>query len=222
VQTERVRAIANRLIPSTAAFRPDAPRWSWEVNVIASEQVNAWCMPGGKIAFYTGLIEKLKVTDEELAAVMGHEIAHALREHGRERASERMAQQLGISVLSIALGLGDTSVQLTQALLDVTFSLPTHALTDRGRPHRRQLAAHRAMIRAYMSLAEDGKLGGGNPPQWLSTHPRTRPASAICKSRAGDALVRISEALSDRSPRRRSSGISRAAAREAPSPEAPA
>jgi predicted Zn-dependent protease len=174
VQTERVRAIANRLIPSTAVFRPDAPRWSWEVNVIASEQVNAWCMPGGKIAFYTGLIEKLKVTDEELAAVMGHEIAHALREHGRERASERVAQQLGISVLSIALGLGDTSVQLTQALLDVTFSLPnsrTHEIeADRIGV---ELAARSGYDpRAAVSLWQKmGKLGGGAPPQWLSTHP---------------------------------------------------
>jgi predicted Zn-dependent protease len=173
-QTERVRAIAHRLIPSTAAFRPDAPRWSWEVNVITSEEVNAWCMPGGKIAFYTGLIDKLKVTDDELAAVMGHEIAHALREHGRERASEQMAKQLGVSVLSIALGLGETSVQLTQALLDVTFSLPnsrTHEVeADRIGV---ELAARSGYDpRAAVSLWQKmGKLGGGSPPQWLSTHP---------------------------------------------------
>jgi predicted Zn-dependent protease len=173
-QTERVRAIANRLVPSTAAFRPDAPRWSWEVNVIASDEVNAWCMPGGKIAFYTGLIDKLRVTDDELAAVMGHEIAHALREHGRERASEQMAKQLGVSVLSIALGLGETSVQLTQALLDVTFSLPnsrTHEIeADRIGV---ELAARSGYDpRAAVSLWQKmGKLGGGSPPQWLSTHP---------------------------------------------------
>jgi predicted Zn-dependent protease len=173
-QTERVRGIANRLIPSTSAFRPDAPRWNWEVNVIASEDVNAWCMPGGKIAFYTGLIDKLKVSDDELAAVMGHEIAHALREHGRERASERVAQQLGVSVLSVALGLGDLGVQLTQTVLDVTFALP-HSRTHETEADRIgvELAARSGYDpRAAVSLWQKmGKLGGGKPPQWLSTHP---------------------------------------------------
>lgn len=172
-QTERIRGIARRLVPSTSAFRPDAPRWNWEVNVITSEQVNAWCMPGGKIAFYTGLIEKLKATDDELAAVMGHEIAHALREHGRERASEQMAKQLGISALSIALGV-NLNTQLTQTLLDVTFSLPNSRLheTEADRIGVELAARSGYDPRAAISLWQKmGKLGGGSPPQWLSTHP---------------------------------------------------
>jgi predicted Zn-dependent protease len=173
-EVERVRRIANRLIPSTAAFRSDAPGWAWEVNVIASNEVNAWCMPGGKIAVYTGLIAKLEPTDDELAAVMGHEIAHALREHGRERASEQMAQQIGINVLSAALGLGSLGTQLTQTMLDVTLSLP-HSRTHETEADRIgvELAARSGYDpRAAVSLWEKmGRLGGSKPPEILSTHP---------------------------------------------------
>jgi predicted Zn-dependent protease len=129
-------------------------------------------MPGGKIAFYTGLIDKLKVSDDELAAVMGHEIAHALREHGRERASEQIARQLGVTVLSV--WLGDSGVRLTQTVLDVTLSLP-HSRTHETEADRIgvELAARSGYDpRAAVSLWEKmGKLGGGKPPQWLSTHP---------------------------------------------------
>src|SRR5690606_40767631 len=97
-QFARVRKIADRLIAQSPVFRPDARSWKWEVNVLSSSEVNAWCMPGGKIAVYTGLIDKVKPTDDELAAVIGHEISHALREHARERASEQMVAGSLISV----------------------------------------------------------------------------------------------------------------------------
>lgn len=173
-QLARVRGIADRLIPSTAAFRADAPKWNWEVNVISSDEVNAWCMPGGRIAVYSGLLTRLNPTDEELAAVMGHEIAHALREHGRERASEQMAQQIGVSVLSTALGLGDVGAQLTQTVLQVTLSLP-HSRTHETEADRIgvELAARSGYDpRAAVSLWQKmGKLGGSKPPEWMSTHP---------------------------------------------------
>ncbi|CAN0512527.1 unnamed protein product, partial [Phaeothamnion confervicola] len=123
-QAARVRAVAARLIPQTAAFRADAPGWQWEVHVISSNEVNAWCMPGGKIAVYTGILDGLRLTDDELAAVMGHEISHALREHGRERASQAMAQGLLINVVGAAAGLSGTTQDLSKFVLDLTFNLP--------------------------------------------------------------------------------------------------
>jgi predicted Zn-dependent protease len=173
-QLQRVRAIAGRLIPQTGAFRADAPGWQWEVNVITSKDVNAWCMPGGKIAFYTGLIEKLQATDDEAAAVMGHEIAHALREHGRERASQAVAQSIGISVVGALLRLPGGAQDLSQTILDVTFNLP-NSRTDEMEADRIgvELAARggfdpRAAVTLWEKMA---RVGGSQPPQFLSTHP---------------------------------------------------
>ena len=170
----RVRAIAARLTPATVAFRSDAPGWKWETNVITAKDVNAWCMPGGKIAVYTGLIERLNVTDDELAAVMGHEIAHALREHGRERMSDSLGQSVAATVVGIALGLGSLGQDLTSKVLDVTFSLPnsrTHE-TEADRIGV-ELAARagfdpRAAVTLWQKMS---RVGGGQPPQFLSTHP---------------------------------------------------
>ena len=173
-QLQRVRAIAGRLIPQTSAFRPDAPGWRWEVNVITSKDVNAWCMPGGKIAFYTGLIERLQATDDEAAAVMGHEIAHALREHGRERASQAVAQGIGIAVVGTALGMSGGAQDLTQMVLDLTFNLP-NSRTDEIEADRIgvELAARggydpRAAVTLWEKMQKEGK---SQPPQFLSTHP---------------------------------------------------
>lgn len=176
-QVARVRVMALRLISVTGAFRPDAPKWTWETNVITSNDVNAWCMPGGKIAVYTGLIEKLKVTDDELAAVMGHEIAHALREHGRERASQMYAQAIGLSVVGTALGLGQGSAQLAQIITDVTVNLPNsreHEVeADRIGVELAARAGYdpRAAVTLWQKM---GQAGGGAPPQFLSTHPSPR------------------------------------------------
>jgi Zn-dependent protease with chaperone function len=173
-QVERVRAVAKRLIPATAAFRSDAPGWKWEVNVLSSKELNAWCMPGGKIAVYTGLLEKLQLTDDELAAVMGHEIAHALREHGRERASEQVATAAVIGIAGAVLGAPSGAVDLAGIVADLTISRPnsrTHE-TEADRIGV-ELAARagfnpRGAISVWQKMA---KASDGEPPQFLSTHP---------------------------------------------------
>ncbi|MQY50482.1 M48 family metallopeptidase [Rhodocyclus gracilis] len=172
--TARVRAIANRLIPATAAFRADAPAWRWEVNVIDSKELNAWCMPGGKIAVYSGLIDTLRPTDAELAAVMGHEIAHALREHGRERASQAQAANLGLTFLGAAAGLSRNQVDLAGQITDLTVLHPNSRQNEAEADRIGVELAARAGYdpQAAVSLWEKmAARNGGQPPQWLSTHP---------------------------------------------------
>ncbi len=173
--TQRVRAISQRLIAATSVFRPDAKSWPWEVNVIRSEEVNAWCMPGGKIAVYTGLIQKLSVTDDELAAVLGHEIAHALREHSRERASEQVGTGLVIGAVGAAIGAGGVALDMTQLVYNVTFGLPNSRAHETEADRIGVELAARAGFdpRAAVTLWQKmGKVaGGGKGPAFLSTHP---------------------------------------------------
>ena len=168
----RVRAVAARLIPVTSAFRPDAPGWQWEVNVITSRELNAWCMPGGKIAVYTGLLDALQLTDDELAAVMGHEIAHALREHGRERASQQMEKDIAVGLIGAVTGWDQ---RMTEQALDILVVLPYSRLheTEADRIGI-ELAARagydpRAAIGLWQKMLRAA--GGSQPPAWLSTHP---------------------------------------------------
>ena len=173
-QYERVKTIADKLIKQTPAFRKDAPGWKWEVNVLTSGEVNAWCMPGGKIAVYSGLIEKLKITDDELAAVMGHEIAHALREHSRERASEQAIAGIGISIVATVAGVGQIGQKgmeyAYQGLLGLPNSRSHETEADRIGVELAARAGYdpRAAITLWQKM---GQTGGNEPPKFLSTHP---------------------------------------------------
>ncbi|ARP87112.1 M48 family metallopeptidase [Bordetella genomosp. 9] len=173
-QVARVRAVAQRLIAQVGTFRPDAASWNWEVHVISSSEVNAWCMPGGKIAVYTGLLDQIKPTDAELAAVLGHEISHALREHARERVSQQMATSVGLSVLSVVTGSTAVS-DLGGKLSDVMFTLPNSRTHEAEADRMGVELAARAGYDPNAAVSLWRKMGaasaGNAPPEILSTHP---------------------------------------------------
>jgi predicted Zn-dependent protease len=172
-QLIRLRAIANRLTPFAARWNERAVQWQWEVNLIGSKQINAFCMPGGKIAFYTGILDTLKLTDDEVAMVMGHEIAHALREHGRERMGKQMATQTALGVGSAVLGLGDLGRMVAGGaanLMSLKFGRDDETEGDLVGMDLAARAGYdpRAGIALWQKMASASK---GAPPAWLSTHP---------------------------------------------------
>lgn len=173
--TARVRAIAARIEPQTNVFRADAPSWPWQVNVIQSKELNAFCMPGGRIMFYSGLITQLDLTDDEIAIVMGHEIAHALREHSREQASQAMAAQTGLGVGAALLGLGGAGADLAnqgyQMLVATKFSRTDESEADLIGLELSARAGYdpRAGLTLWTKMMKANSAGA--PPQFLSTHP---------------------------------------------------
>ena len=172
---QRVRAIAARLEPQTRVFRADAPAWKWEVNVINSNELNAYCMPGGKIMFYSGLIRQLNLSDDEIAVVMGHEISHALREHSREQVSQAIAAQTAIGVGAALLGLGQGSSDIAniayQSLIATRFSRTDENEADRMGLELTARAGYdpRAGVSLWQKMIKANS--GGRPPEFLSSHP---------------------------------------------------
>lgn len=172
---QRVSAIASRLEPQTKVFRADAPGWNWEVNVITSPQINAFCMPGGKIMVYTGLITQLQLTDDELAVVIGHEMSHALREHSREQVSQAMAAQTAIGLGAALLGLGEGSAQLAgvayEALIATRFSRSDESEADRMGLELTARAGYdpNAGVTLWQKMLK--AKSGSQSPAFLSSHP---------------------------------------------------
>jgi predicted Zn-dependent protease len=177
-QVQRLRAIARRIIPFALAWNPRARDWKWEVNLIGSSQINAFCMPGGKIAFFTGILDKLELSDDEVAMVMGHEIAHALREHARERMGKsavtngaaRLGGALVAGIFGIDPRLTDGVARGGANLLTLEFSREDETEADLV---GMELAARAGFDpRAGVTLWQKmGSVSKGTPPQWLSTHP---------------------------------------------------
>lgn len=177
-QLQRLRAIARKIIPQSLAWNPRARDWKWEVNLIGSNQINAFCMPGGKIAFYTGILEKLQLTDDEVAMVMGHEVAHALREHARERMGKSAVTQgvariggvIAAGIFGIDPRVTDTLARGGANLLTLEFSREDESEADLvGMEIAAQAGFNpRAGVTLWQKMSANNK---GAPPQWLSTHP---------------------------------------------------
>jgi len=173
---ERLKTIANRLIPQTAVFRDDTRNWNWGLQLIDSPIVNATCAPGGRITFYTGIINKLNLTDDEIAAIMGHEIAHAVREHGREQVSQALAQNIISNVALAAAGAGSAqSIDAANQIMQYVLVLPNSRQNEREADAiGLELAARggydpRAAITLWQKMSKESQ--GKNPPEFLSTHP---------------------------------------------------
>ena len=176
-QVVRLRAIAQRLTPHVMApnlySTPRAAKWRWEVNLIGSKQINAFCMPGGKIAFYYGILDQLKLNDDEVAMVMGHEMAHALREHARERKGKTAVTNGAIEIGAALLGLGNGGRYLAGLggqLLTLRFSRSDESEADKVGLDLAARAGYdpRAGVSLWHKMGQASK---GAPPQWLSTHP---------------------------------------------------
>jgi len=115
-RAEKVKEITDRLVKQAVRVRPDSAKWAWEVQVINDPKtVNAFCMAGGKMAIYTGMWDKLKATDDEIAQVMGHEIAHALADHTRERMSIAMTTAAAQLAAVVAIQLPNSRESESEA-----------------------------------------------------------------------------------------------------------
>ena len=173
-QLQRLQRIATKLVPQTAQWNDRSKDWRWEVNLIGSKQINAFCMPGGKIAFYTGIMDQLKLTDDEVAMIMGHEMAHALREHARARIAKSQGTGTLLSIGAQLLGLGqlgDVAASLGTQLLTLRFSREDESDADLV---GLELAARggynpQASVSLWEKMGQAG--GGAGGPSFLSTHP---------------------------------------------------
>jgi predicted Zn-dependent protease len=167
----RVQGIAKRIIDQAVRIRPETGQWKWQVKVIDSPEVNAFAMAGGKLVVFTGLINQLNLTDDELAQVIAHEIAHALADHTREKVSVSLASQLAVSTVGSASGV---SPQLLGTAAALAVQLPNsrgmEAEADRIGIELAARAGYDPQAAVFL-WSKMGQLQGRGVPQFLSTHP---------------------------------------------------
>jgi predicted Zn-dependent protease len=197
-QLQRLRYVAERLIPFTAAWNPRAAEWRWEVILIGSAQINAFCMPGGKIAFFYGILSKLQLSDDEVAMIMGHEMAHALREHARERMGKSFATRGALSIGAALLGLGDVgrlAAGMGEQMLSLVFSRSDESEADLVGMELAGRAGYNpaAGVTLWQKM---GSASQGAPPEFLSTHP-----SGGTRIKDIQANLRLVEPLYERAPK---------------------
>lgn len=197
-QVVRLRKIAQDLLPHAPKFNERAKIWKWEINAFNSPQINAFCMPGGKIAFFTGILEKLQLTDDEVAMVMGHEIGHALWEHARERAGKNMAVGAGRVVAGLLFGqVGDLLGAGAGSLANLKFSRNDELEADLIGMELAARAGYdpRSGITLWEKMASASK---GAPPQWLSTHPSGQTRIDIIKKHLPEVMPLYEKSRSSR------------------------
>ncbi len=187
-QTVRLRKIFQDLLPHAYKFNERARQWKWEVNVVNSQQINAFCMPGGKIAFFTGILQKLQLSDDEVAMVMGHEIAHALREHSRARAAKSTLTNIGTMAVAVLVGGNAGEIaRMGGGLLGLKFSRGDETEADLI---GMELAA-RAGYNPTSGVALWEKMSAaakGGPMEFMSTHPSGTTRISTIKANLKDVM----------------------------------
>ena len=187
-QTVRIRKIFQELLPHAYKFNERSRGWKWDVNVFNSPQVNAFCMPGGKIAFFTGILQKIQLTDDEVAMVMGHEIAHALREHSRARAAKQKLTQFGTIAVSVLVGGNAGEIaRMGGGLLGLKFSRSDETEADLIGMELAARAGYNPTSGIHL-WEKMGAANKGQPMEFMSTHPSGTTRIATIKANLKDVM----------------------------------
>jgi predicted Zn-dependent protease len=200
--TRRIDKITERLVAQAIVKRPDTADWEWSVAVIDDpEMINAWCMAGGRMAVYTGLLNKLDPTDDELAQVLGHEISHALANHTAERMSVALATSAGVALAGV---VADDHPQAAQNAAAIAAQLAIQLPNSRSAESEAdeiglELAAKAGYNpNAALSLWQKmEKASGSGPPQFLSTHPSPANRQEKLAALAPQMMAYYNQARSD-------------------------